>query len=376
MLTWWDVTDATAKLQRTLLTEVRGIADDETRVLVLHADARFAISRADKKLRLWELATGQVRRVIDGAAVSVKLSPDGKLLAIGKPAHPYPSEETELLLQRVADKESFLKIKADAGIEAVAFSHDSRLLAGVGHEGAVHLWQTATGATIPCTLVHPGGATALAFLPDGKSLATGGLDSTLLIWDLTPLLRPARPGRKPDRAPTAPDDLRFSWDQLADSDGWKAFDALCRLEKYPQAAVALAKSGLPAAAPIDEAPLIKLLPDLGSSNFQVRQRAVKALERAGEQAADLVRRAQAQSPNVEHRRHLTNLLDRLDGPLHRPEHLQAMRGVELLESIGTPEARAVLVSLSQGAPRAWLTRWAREALRRLDARDPGTRAEP
>lgn len=72
----------------------------------------------------------------------------------------------------------------------VAFSPDGKVVA-VGEDnyrgtGArVGLYDVGTGAHLRTVGPHPGRATALAFSPDGTRLATGGSDTTVLIWDLT-----------------------------------------------------------------------------------------------------------------------------------------------------------------------------------------------
>jgi hypothetical protein len=45
--------------------------------------------------------------------------------------------------------------------------------------------------------------------------------------------------------------------------------------------------------------------------------------------------------------------------------LRGLRAVAVLEHIGTPEAKQLLVNLSEGAPEARLTREAKAALGRL-----------
>jgi hypothetical protein len=50
------------------------------------------------------------------------------------------------------------------------------------------------------------------------------------------------------------------------------------------------------------------------------------------------------------------------------DRLQAYRAVEVLEHIGTPQARQVLASLAGGAAGSIVTREAREALVRLTAK--------
>jgi hypothetical protein len=58
-------------------------------------------------------------------------------------------------------------------------------------------------------------------------------------------------------------------------------------------------------------------------------------------------------------------LQKLEGPITSPQRLQALRAVEVLEHIGSPEAIKVLEYLSQGAPGARLTQEAKASLDRL-----------
>ena len=51
-----------------------------------------------------------------------------------------------------------------------------------------------------------------------------------------------------------------------------------------------------------------------------------------------------------------------------PGWLQQMRALQVLEMIGTPEARALVEELAKGDPDSWLTQQAREAQRRLENR--------
>ncbi len=48
--------------------------------------------------------------------------------------------------------------------------------------------------------------------------------------------------------------------------------------------------------------------------------------------------------------------------------MQALRAVEVLERVGTPEARQILEDLARGAPEARLTREAKAALEGLAKR--------
>jgi WD40 repeat protein len=79
----------------------------------------------------------------------------------------------------------------ERGVNAVAFSPDGKTLATGGDDGTVRIWNLATGKEWQVFQVHPitaepfgKGVRAVAFSPDGKTLASGADHDSVKLWDL------------------------------------------------------------------------------------------------------------------------------------------------------------------------------------------------
>jgi roadblock/LC7 domain-containing protein len=73
-------------------------------------------------------------------------------------------------------------LQHQGAVNAVAFSPDGKTIATASDDTTAQLWSATTGQQLGPPLQHQGSVTAVAFSPDGKTVATGSLDRTARLW--------------------------------------------------------------------------------------------------------------------------------------------------------------------------------------------------
>ena len=108
-----------------------------------------------------------------------------------------------------------------------------------------------------------------------------------------------------------------------------------------------------------------MIADLDDERFAVREKATTELEKLGKEIEPALHKALQGKPSLEVRRRIDRLLEKLESAAPSPEQLRLLRALEVLEHIGTPEARELLRTLAKGASGARLTQEAKASLDRL-----------
>lgn len=148
-------------------------------------DKVLASASYDGKVRLWDVATGNLLHRLGGHdpyPTSLAVSPDGKVVAAGG------SPNTIILWDRATGRE-LRRIKAFAYpnlmVPAIAFAPDGQTLAATGdNDVTIRLFAVATGEEIRRLAGHGRVVNRVAFAPDGRSLAAAGFGKEILLWDV------------------------------------------------------------------------------------------------------------------------------------------------------------------------------------------------
>jgi len=314
------------------------------------ADGRtIATINSDNTASLWEAASGKQRFVFPVADNSKQ--PVRGALDIER-------EKLEAELQRRAIGYS----PGVSTVQSLAYATDSRSIATGGADGIVRVWDLSNGKEITQFKGHDGAVVSLVYSGNGKRLVSGSADTTALVWDAPVIGAMANGEIDATRADTL-------WADLMGNDAVKAYQAIVAFRAAPKTAVPFLKERVKAVPAPDVKKMDQLIADLDSNQFAVRMKANDELERMGKAAKGALDQAMASGPNLEMRQRIERLLEKLvTGAAPPAEQQRIHRSLEVLEWIGTPESQEVLQTVAKGAAGADVTVDAKSSLDRLGKR--------
>jgi hypothetical protein len=344
------------------------------RRVALSPDGKYtAIYLQDGIIHLWDLNSGTVNTGSDvrqitnvdvqhvGPWPALEFSPDGRALLT--------ADSALRLVERYSSLERW-RVYLDNPAMAFAFSHDGRLIA-VGHEnGAVSLRLATTGEELKSFDSGSAPICGLKFSADASRLVSAAADCTMLVWDTAEQAKAApREAVKLDKT-----ELTRLWHELLSADAGKAWVAMERLGAGGGDSVAFLKGRLKMPAPAN-GEFAGLVADLYIEDTKVREEAAARLRELCAPEVDIP--AESYLQKLLENKDVTlqgvilvdQILDRRHSSPPPPRVLRALRTIEVLERIGTPEAAEVLETFAkdnQDFTASTILHEARAAISRID----------
>ena len=170
---------------------LRGLAAGLAIVLVVALGAgavayqRNQTAQAQTRLALSRQLDARAEQLVDTQPdIAILLGLES--LSFARDAKPAPTPDTGLVtgLARLTHPATLMKGHTDQAHD-LAFSPNGKMLASVGWDKTLRLWDASSGAQLGRPVRHPDQVDAVAFSPDGRLVATACRDKAVRLWNAT-----------------------------------------------------------------------------------------------------------------------------------------------------------------------------------------------
>lgn len=183
-----------------------GSNDEWVECVTFSPDGQTLISKNFGSIHLWDIGTGKHIRTFVFSETMWEVMPqnptsfsfDGQILAVGSlngSIYLWDPTTSETILRggvffdKIGDAFISKHLNTIAGhtkkVLGVAFSPHGSTLASGGYDNIIHLWDVWTGKSKKTLRGHTAGVSSVAFSPNGKILASGSWDDTVRLWDVS-----------------------------------------------------------------------------------------------------------------------------------------------------------------------------------------------
>lgn len=153
---------------------------------------RVASASSDKTIRIWETSTGWAIHQLErhsGSVHSVPFSPDGELIASASDDTTFRFWNTHNGTSTSPPLQIYHKVLLSSEhhaslVLAIAFSPDGASIALASKDQTVVVWNVASSSPMFVLSGHSSPVTSVAFSPDGKHI-TSAADRAIRVWSVT-----------------------------------------------------------------------------------------------------------------------------------------------------------------------------------------------